>query len=280
MDAGFSTYALAEILSAAVPALCRRDSYNWTLYQDFASSTLGNAPVEDLQRLQADSMARLVRCCLTVGLYREEVALLQHMWRGASLADAHTLQHVFLPYLKHLLAVMRDYHIPLTTQSYQWQFQHVISLFITRYIGNEPTPPSADLTCPPLGCASTTRPYGCSTCLELDAFLVDPHRETADITGGIEAPEHVSAQIRGTDCLQMTILSHSAAQTRSTIRVTKNMVKSEEPDAMHELWKERVVKANGLIQAICGDDEWKLLLEDRYDECMGLKAVRTGGDSQ
>ena len=74
----------------------------------------------------------------------------------------------------------------------------------------------------------------------------------------------------------MTVVSHSAVQMRSTIRITKNITKPEEPDAIHDMWKERVVKANGMIQAICGDGEWKMLLGDRYDECMGLKLVRVG----
>lgn len=133
-----------------------------------------------------------------------------------------------------------------------------------------------DLTCPPLGCASPTNPYGCPTCLELDAFLVDPHRKTADVTGGIDAPEHVAAQIQGTDYLQMTVTSRSAEHMTCTIRMTKEMTKPEKSDARHDLWKVRVVKANDLIQDICGDDEWKILLGDKYDECMGLKGVRAG----
>lgn len=223
-------------------------------------------------------MARLVRCCLTVGLYNEEHALLRHLWLDASMADAPTLQHVFLSYLKQLLVVMHDYRIPLTTPIYQWQFQHIISLFITRYIGKEPTPLSPDLTCPPLGCAKNPKnPYGCPTCLELDSFLQDPHRKTVDLTGGIDAPEHITAQIQSTDYLEMQVLSQSGEQMESTVRVTKNKAEAEEADARHDLWTARVFKANDLIQAVCRDEEWKLLLGDRYEECMGLKAVR-GGD--
>lgn len=274
IDPEFAKYALAEILSAAVPALCVRGGRHWSHYHGFPLPASTKAPGQDQQLQQADRMARLVCCCLTVGLRAEEHALLRHIWLGASVADAPTLQHVFLPYLKNLLMVMREHRIPLTTQSYQWQFQQVISLFITRFIGQEPTPLSPDLTCPPLGCAGPTRPYGCPTCLELDAFLVDPHRRTADVTGGIDAPEHVIEQIQGTDYLQMTVTSHSAEQMKSTIRITKNMTKPEEPDTRHDLWMERAIRANDSIQAICGDEEWKLLLGDKYDECMGLKAVR------
>lgn len=274
MDAGFARYALAEILTAAVPGLCAPGAPDWSLALGNPTSPIANAPAQDQQRMRADRMARIVRCCLIAGLRNEEHAILRHMWLRAGAADAPTLQHIFLPYLKSLLAVMQDHHIPLTAQSYQWQFQGVISLFIMHYIGKEPVPLWEDFTCPPLGCASPQNPYGCPTCLELDAFLVDPRRQTADVTGGIDAPEHVSAQIQGTDYLQMTILSHSAAQMLSTIRITKNKIKAEEPDARHELWKERVVKANDSIQAVCGDEEWKLLLGETYDECMGLKAVR------
>ena len=276
MDAGFAKYALAEILSSAVPALCVRGAHNWSFHRGFPSSASVNAPAQVQDTLQAQIMARLVRCCLIVDLHNEEHALLRYMWLGASVADPPTLQKVFLPYLKQLLSVMQDHLIPLTTPSYQWQFQQVISLFITRYVGNEPRSLPADLTCPPLGCANPTRPYGCPTCLELDAFLVDPHRKTADVTGSIDAPEHVATQIQGTDYLQMIVISHSAEQMLSTIRITKNITKSKEPDARYDLWTERVLKANDLIQAICGDAKWKMLLGDRYDECMGLKAVRAG----
>ena len=276
MDAGFAAFALAEILSAAVPALCSQGTLNRPYRRAIPLPALVNAPDEDQQSLQAVRMAHLVRCCLIVGLHTEEHALLRHMWHFANLADAPTLQNVYLPYLKNLLQVMHDYLIPLTIPSYQWQFQQVISLLITRYIGTEPTPLSPDLTCPPLGCISPTKPYPCSTCLELDAILVDPHRKTGEVTGGIDAPEHVATQIQGTDYLQMTVLTHSPEQMLSTIRITKNITKPEEPDDRHELWKKRVIKANDMMQAICGDEQWKLLLGDRYDECMGLKAVRAG----
>lgn len=280
MDTGFARNALAEILSAAIPTLCDQDAHVSSHHQGFLSSARRtgsvNASAQDQPTLQADRMARLLRCCLIVGLHEEERTLLRRIWQEASLVDAPALQQIFLPYLRQLLIVMQDYSIPLTTQKYQWQFQQVISHFITRYIGKEPIPLPADLTCPPLGCANPTNPYGCHTCLMLDAFLVDPHRRTADVTGGIDAPEHVAAQLKGTDYLQMTVVSHSAAEMRSTIRITKNMIKAEEPNARHDLWKERVVKANDSIQAICGDEEWKMLLGDRYDECMGLKAVRAG----
>ena len=274
MDAGFAAFALAHILSAAVPALCSRGSFNWPHHQAIPLPASAIAPNEDQNLLQADRMARLVRCCLTVGLYTEEHAILRHIWRFANSADAPTLQRVYLPYLKNLLQVMQDYSIPLTTPNYQWQFQLVISLLIIRYIGKEPTPLPPDLSCPPLGCASPTRPYPCSTCLELDAILVDPHRKTGDVTGNIDAPDHVANQIQGTDYLQMTVLTHSAEQMMSTIRITKNITKPEEPDERHELWKKRAIKANDMIQAICGDEEWKLLLGNRYDDCMQLRAVR------
>lgn len=276
MDAGSAKFALAEILSAAIPALCAQDGRHWSYYHRLPLPASTKAPDQDQNLLQADRIARLVGCCLTVGLRTEKHALLRHIWLSASVADAPTLQHVFLPYLKNLLLVMRELRIPLTTQSYQWQFQQVISLFIIRFISQEPTPLSPDLTCPPLGCASPARPYGCSTCLELDAFLVDPHRKTADVTGGIDAPEHVAEQIQGTDYLQMTVTSHSAEEMKSTIRITKNVTKPEEPDARHDLWVGRVIRANDAIQAICGDEDWKLLLGDKYDECMNLKAVRPG----
>lgn len=274
INAGQAKYLLTQILSAAVPAICVRGPDNWSLGAWFPCRA-SDTSARGRQIIQADRMSRLLRCCLTVGLYNEERQLLRHIWLDAKEADAPTLQHVFLPYLTQLLLVMHDYRIPMKTQSYQWQFQQVLSLFIIRYIGKEPRIISADFTCPPLGCSSPTKPYGCKTCLDLEAFLTDPYRQMADVTGGIDAPEHVAAQIQGTNYLQMTVISHSAERMTSTIRITKSKRKSEEPDARHDLWTERVIKANDLIQAICGDEQWKLLLGDRYDECMGLKMVRT-----
>ncbi|KAM0799784.1 hypothetical protein BDR22DRAFT_822163 [Usnea florida] len=275
MDAQSVRHALAEILECVVPALCAGGAQNWTVHKGLPIPPSFKLNTQDQLTVQADSMARLIRCCLTVGAYNEEHALLRYMWVGASVADPQSLQHLFLPYLRILLRMMRDYRIPLTTQSYQWQFQHVISLFIIRYIGKEPTPPFIDFTSPPLGCASPKNPYGCPTCLKLDAFLVDPHQQTADITGGVDAPDHVAAQIQGADDLQMKVMSQSAESMTCTLRITKN-IKSEDVDVDHESWKSRVIKANDLIQAVCGDDEWKILLGGKYDECMGLQMVRTG----
>ena len=96
-----------------------------------------------------------------------------------------------------------------------------------------------------------------------------------DITGDMDAPEHVAARIQGREYLQMAVVSSSAETSESTVRITKTVIKTEEPGARHDLWAERVVKANDLIQAVCGDEEWKVLLGDKYDECMGLKLVMT-----
>ena len=274
IDAGQAKFLLAEVLSAAVPALCVRGPDNWSLKPWVSFGTSDTSP-RGQQTLQAYRMARLLRCCLTARLHKEERALLRHIWLDATEADAPTLQYVFLPYLKRVLMMMHNYDIPMTTPIYQWQFQRVISLFILRYIGKEPTAISADFTCPPLGCSGPTKPYGCRTCLNLDAFLTDPFRQTADVTGDADAAEHVAAQIQGKNYLQMTVISDSAKQETSTVRITKDERKTEEPNVRHNLWRERVVKANDMIQAICGDEQWKLLLGDKYDECMGLKAVRT-----
>ena len=268
IETGRAKYILTGFLSSAVPGLCLRGPENWSL-QPWCPFSASTSTLEK-STIHADRMVRLLRCCRVVGLYTEEHLLLRHYYLDADLADAATLQNVFLPYLKGLLNMMHTHCIPLTEESYQWQFQQVLSNFIVRYIGVEP---SANFTYAPLGCAGATNPYACFICFALDAFLVDPRLETTDVFGGIDTPEHLTTQLQGTDHLQMTVTSHSAEHMTSTVRITKTKAKVEEPDPEHDLWRERAIKANDMIQDICGDETWKKVLGDKYHELMGLKAV-------
>lgn len=172
--------------------------------------------------------------------------ILRHFWLDACSADVATLQQVFLPYLEKLLAVMHDWRIPFTTPSHQWQFQQILFRFITLYIGKEPTTPSSsssDLICPPLGCVSVAYPYGCPVCRQLDAFLVDPHAESADITGDTDTLEYIASGIQEKEYLRMTVLTPDPEPIpASKVRITKHLIKPEElPDQRHEMGKVKVV---------------------------------------
>lgn len=271
IDIGRAKTLLAGILSFSVPKLCVRSPLNWSLQPWCSSPAVTSA--RDKCTLHADRMVRLLYCCLAVGLYNELHLLLWHYYLDAHIADVDALQFIFLPYLKQLLTLMHDYRIPLTTQSYQWQFQQIISSFIANYIGMEPLRPRGNFSWPPLGCTPSTTLYGCPTCKDLDAFLADPHRQTADIPGPIDAPEHLTARLEGTDHLHMTVIVRSTVDLLTATRITKIKPSTEAVDAIHDQWRERVIKVNELTQDICGDEQWKELLGDWYSHCMELKAV-------
>ena len=239
---------------------------------------------QDQQTTRADRMAHLIRCCLSTGLFSKEGALLSHFLVAASTADVPLLRNIFLPYLKQLPKLMDDWHIALTTPLYQSQFQKIVSRFVALYVCKEPTPPSSyslDLTCPPLSCASVTNPFGCIFCIQLDIFLGDPRTQAADFGGGIDIVEHIADQVHGINYLSvMTTITPSADPTQPmesdshTIRITKHSPHwGQDPNPRHELWNKRFIKAKGMLHAICGDEEWKLLLGEKYDECMRLEAV-------
>ena len=71
------------------------------------------------------------------------------------------------------------------------------------------------------------------------------------------------------------------------LRITKNLKQEgreerQQRDPRHEAWVERVITANGVLQDITNDEEWKLLLGGKYEACMLLTAVRSeagGGGS-
>ena len=261
IDIGRAKYLLAGLLPAAMPYLCLRCRDNWSLQPRCPSP----ASTSNKYTLHADRMVRLLCCCLVAGFDTEERLLLQHYYLDALMADAATLQNLFLPYLKRLLKMMHAYRIPLTKDCYRRQFQQVLTYFIIRYIGAEPPELPADFTRLRLGCK---QPSGCITCLALDAFLVHPYRQTTVVFGGIDAPEHLTTQLQGADHLEMAVTSLSVTTMTSTIRVMKTKAMSD-----HDRWRERVIKANDMIQDICRDEKWKMLLGDKYDECMGLKRV-------
>ena len=271
MDIGRAKSLLAGILSFSVPKLCVRSQFNWSLQPWCSSPALTSA--RDKCTLHADRMARLLYCCLAVGLYNELHLLLWHYYLDAHMADVYALQFIFLPYLKRLLKMMHDYRIPLTTQCYQWQFQQIVSTFIVNYIGMEPLRPRGNFSWPPLGCTPSTEPYGCPTCKDLDAFLADPRRQTADISGPIDAPEHLTARLEGKDHLHISVIVRSTEDLLSATRITKTKPSTEMADAIHDRWRERVINVNELLQDICGDEQWKELLGDWYSYCMELQGV-------
>ena len=270
IDKDQAHYLLGGILSVAVPHLCVRGPKNWSLHPWCAKPDSTSA--HDQYENHADRMIRLLHCCIMVGLHGELHLLLQHYFLDVQILSGAALQQVILPYLQRLLTMMIAYRIPLTTPSYQWQFQQAISLFIIRYVGIEPPEePPRNFSRPPLGCASPSKPFGCPTCREMDSFLVHPLLQTIDISAGLVGPEHLAAQLRGRDYVEMTIVSRNPETLTSTVRITK---KGPEPDPRHGQWYERGRHAHRLIQGICSDDVWRMLLGDRYDECMSLRAVR------
>ena len=188
IDLDQANYLLARTLVVAVPYLCTRGPDNWSLQPWNPSPALTAA--HDQYTQHADRMVRLLHCCIVAGLQHEEHLLLRHYDIDAHIADTAILQYVFFPYLKRLLKLMRDYNIAQTEPAYQWQFQQVISKFITYFVGVKPPDEPVDLT-----------------------------------------------------------------------------------SSRHDIWRERAIKANELMQDICGDDEWRLLLGDGYGEYMELKAV-------
>ena len=261
-EPGYSV--LAETLSAAVPWLRLRSANCWSLRRH---------TTQDQQIAHADRMVRLLHCCISSGLEDEEKKLLEHFWLDAQAADATTLYHVFLPYLKKLLDMMHINHIPLTSQPYQNQFQQVMTYFIARYIGREPPRQLADLAYPILGCGTQDKPFECRPCLDLDVFLVDADKHIWTVSVDTDISNHLANQIKGFNYLQMTVLLQDIEGQRCTTQFTKTRMLPREDD-MHMLWRWRAVYMSRLMQEICGDEQWRLLLADRYDECTQLRAVR------
>ena len=235
----------------------------------------------DRWSVTADRLIDVLNCCINLDLHDEEWHFLRQMWIEASIADAQSLQHIFLPFIKRLRHTMFDHDIPPNKDNYQWLFQQTISLFIIRYIGKEPFNP-LNSTLPRMGCGKQKR-Y-CRGCTDLDDFLMHPDIRSVDIVGTGDIRAHVMSHLNYGDVYSPTHVGYLEAKTlyseidmanpnaRHTLRVTKWFTQPTSPD--HAAWTERVYAANDMIQDIARDEEWKLLLGERYDECMGLKAVK------
>lgn len=112
-------------------------------------------------------MADLVRYLITLDLKNEALDLISKVGLEAANADGRTLEVILMPFLPSLQQVMEEQKIPPTIQIYQYLFQQVIPLSISRYIDIEPTRPMDDAY-PRAGCSSP----GCRDCQDFGTFCV------------------------------------------------------------------------------------------------------------
>ena len=229
-----------------------------------------------------DCLADLLDCCINLNLKEEEFRILQQLWLETSSADAEALQYFFLPFVKRLRQIMQDHNISPSTRNYPnylFLFQQTISMFIIRYIGKEPFLP-VNAALPYMGCGK--QKIYCHGCSDLDDFLQHPEGLAGDIIGNGEMREHVKSRLLHGELCSPTHVGYLDSKTILTGTEPSN------PEAVHTLrvnkwftrpiipeyaWKQRVYAANDMIQDIAKDEEWKLLLGDKYDECMQLRAV-------
>ena len=271
IDPRMVRHALREVFSVMIPAFTTKYDNLSAKRRKIAQRT--TASVGDMDTdpwpLAGNRIAHLIGCCLTWDLEDEENYLLKKIAQEASSADHRTSNVILMPFLQTLRQIMEQNSIPFTRQDFRYLFQHIIDLFIIEFVKMEPRRP-ANQTCSKAGCGLGRQ---CQDCWDLDDFLRHPSRKSWDLTTTGQRRDHVERRVRGSQSPSFRCDTIRNAHAPHTLRVTKTL--DEAWEASHLAWISRVIHAKKMLAAI-GHDALEQLLEDKYDECVELRAVRRG----
>ncbi|KAH6692885.1 hypothetical protein BKA61DRAFT_742360 [Leptodontidium sp. MPI-SDFR-AT-0119] len=144
----------------------------------------------DLQRIT--DIASLLCHCHSLGLSQHLNSAVSNLVTEAKTTGLDDFRTIFLPFLKTLGAALNKPGITLRRTAFQWLFQHVMSIYIERYV-QQPPPIFRDWSRATVSCREH-----CKDCDKLNEFLSNPYQQAADFTMGGSRREHLLSQVRNT----------------------------------------------------------------------------------
>jgi hypothetical protein len=205
-------------------------------------------------------IATVVDGCLELHLEDSLTKLFAKLTSEANNIDTSHFATMLLPFLKSTIDILQKRSISLTSDPYPFLSQRIISSYILRYVGKEPIPPDT-LARRPVSCP-------CNDCAPLSRFLISPTQRVGRFAMGKKRRQHLHIQLdkSGSGCTHET--EHWG--NPQTLVVTKT---NKEFDRKIADWTKRTEEFKKEV-ANFDQDQLRTLLEDSYEDLVGLKVVR------
>ena len=215
---------------------------------------------------------------LAMGLKKAAIRIEQELGTAASTLDTAAFAGILLPYLRSQISFIKrqadGYPDPeagchhgldeKTASESKWRtlFHSILTEYIRRFVQIEPPKKSPSWARKPVHC-------GCADCRPLNQFLVSATESVGRFPVGKQRRAHLHSQLEGTGCKHET----ERRGNPQTLVVTKTQDKYVQ---MYQAWEQR---HNEAVSAIMGLDQelLKQILQNSYQEIVGLKAIRRGG---
>lgn len=199
--------------------------------------------------------------CEKLGLAHEINQLADKIISQTPHANVLTFDRLLLPLLKQLPPP--DCEPGSTSPKYETLFRTIISSYLKTYVQSPPQKPTG-LERQPRGCS-----LHCEDCVQLDAFLKDPHGASTHFAVKAKRRDHLEERLIDSYCSTETLRSGSPY----TLVVKKKG--SEWENAMKE-WKQRCGVALKAVEGI-GLEKLKGLLGEGWEDAVGVRDIKAGG---
>lgn len=211
--------------------------------------------------MTTENLATVFFQCEKLGLAHEIKQLANKIISQTPHANVLTFDRLLLPLLKQLPPL--DGEWGTTSHKYETLFRTILSSYVKTYVQSPPQKPTG-LERQPRGCS-----LYCEDCVQLDAFLKDPHRASTHFAVKAKRRDHLEERLKDSHCSTETLRSGSPY----TLIVKKKG--SEWENAMKE-WKQRCGVALKTVEGV-GFERLKGLLGERWEEVVGVRDIKAGG---
>ena len=181
-------------------------------------------------------------------------------------AEAHLIKpeqfpHIWIPLLRELIPVLDRYSIPLTTPQYQHLYTTLLTAYLEKCVGKQPTKPTS-LRRPTVSCT-------CTDCAQLNVFLADPNQRTFRIAVNKKRREHLQSNLGygygKIDCTHAT----ERVGSPQTLVVTKT---TQAADLARQQWRARKSQAEKVLGAF-PRGKLKVLLAGEYERIVRMDGI-------
>ena len=211
--------------------------------------------------MNSDEADLLLNQLNTEGLGDKVGLMIARLMSEAVGCEIIAFQTFYVPLLSKILR--RVDKNPAIGQVYRRLFQHVLSIYILRYVQIAPQASTWERS--PEGC-------GCSICAKLDAFLVNPNEQSRNFPGLSKSQRHHVH-------LMLNDTNHTHETDRSAFRDTLVVTKCfDNAHAQYDHWKRKFAAAHKDISDMdnINQEILKLLLSDEYEDTTQLLIARKG----
>ncbi|KAH0545386.1 hypothetical protein FGG08_000527 [Glutinoglossum americanum] len=212
-------------------------------------------PIPLVRVMNGHNAANLVGQCISLGLDSETHEILNKLTFESQNTYPSVFESMLLPFLKQLVAVLQKTNAHLHDIRYQHFAQQLLNAYICRFVRTE----TRDWLRPHYGC-------GCDDCNQLDRFLSDERFGSVSFSMVRKRREHIASRL--------PVSRYSIVTMKTSSPYWLVISKTDEGCLSVVKWKERCEKALGWIKGLGTEEELRGVLGLKYEEIVGLSAVR------